>query len=136
MKREGKEGRRRGGEARSWEPYTHLLKCVGGGGQVPNRARQGWSAATCIRCPVYPNHFPDGQYRHTLTPIHLDGYTQNAHNIHIKRTHPSSHTTKTNYNTHADQRLNLALWLCAVTLSSLRPAECFTVALGPNTQTL
>lgn len=142
MKREkegGEEGRRRG-EARSREPYHHLLKwgmrveevklpTEGGRGGAPQHGSH--THRLCIS-KLFPTR---AIHTHTQMMMHLDRYTRNAHNTHTSQTQTylSLHAVCRG---HTDQKLNLALWLCAVSRCSLRPVECFTGALGPNTQTL
>lgn len=140
MKREkegGEEERR--GEVSGAIPSLIKVGDESRGGQAPNRGRQGWSAATreSYTPLVYIQTISHtgNTHTHTQMMMHLDRYTRNAHNTHTSQTQTylSLHAVCRG---HTDQKLNLALWLCAVSRCSLRPVECFTGALGPNTQTL
>lgn len=119
------EVKRGGDEARSWEPYTRLLKWGMRVEEVRLPAERGRGGALQHGSIIYISKlFPR---RATLCYNSVD-----IPKMHITHTRLSSHT---DCSAHADQKLNLALWLCAVSCCSLRPVECFTVALGPNTHT-
>lgn len=140
VKRE--RGRGEDEEARSWEPYTYLLKW---GIRVEEvEFPTEWGRGGVLQHGSHTHHLylsklipRQAIWTHTQTMLHLGIPRMHiTQHIHIySHTSTTTTTTITTTTTHTPL-LNLALWLYALSLCSFRPVECFTGALGPNTHTL
>lgn len=131
-----KEGRRYGGETRSWEPYTRLLKWGMRVKEVKFSAERGRGGAlqhgSCTQRLYLSKLIP-----RLVIQTHRDTGCVTSRWICTKYTHTHTFIISLTLS-HARTNWSKAK-SCPLALFSklvLRPVECFTVALGANTQIL